>query len=184
MKSIWKSTQPTEYWEYGESDWISEHFSWASLVSWLISRLILSSGLLEGPQYHGSGSVKRSDGDGSLLTHVYFYSERACIMHVALTKHPAPDSTEVLSGVWLGLSSWVGWCIKFLEALLPPVYTCKYSWAEEHVHTNTHTHACRKSRTHAIIRLPADHQQHQMLCCNIHILSLIRGRNYLGFTMA
>lgn len=57
------------------------------------------------------------------------YSERACIMHAALTKHPAPDSTGVLSGVRLGLSSWVGCCIKFLEALFPPAYACKYSQA-------------------------------------------------------
>lgn len=71
----------------------------ASLVSPLISPPKLSSGLHEGPLYHGSGSVEWSDDDGSLLTHVYFYSERACIMHAALTKHPAPDSTGVLSGV-------------------------------------------------------------------------------------
>lgn len=64
-----------------------------------ISPPILSTGLLKGPLYHGSGSVNWSDDDGSLLTHVYFYSGRTCIMHVALTKHPGPDSTGVLSGV-------------------------------------------------------------------------------------
>lgn len=68
-------------------------------MSPLISPKKLSSSLLEGPMYHGSGSVERGDYDGSLLTRVYFYSGRACIMHVALTKHPAPDSTGVLSGV-------------------------------------------------------------------------------------
>lgn len=150
-------------------------------MSWLISPLILSPGLHEGPLYHGSGSVEWSDDDGSLLTHVYFYSVRICIMHVALTKHPAPDSTRVLSGLRLGLSSWVGWCIKFLEAPLPPVYTCKYSRAAEHVHTNTQIHTCRKTHTHIIIHVPADQQQHQMLCCSIHILRLIEGRHYVGF---
>ena len=68
-------------------------------MSRLISPPILSAGLLKGPLYHGSGSVDWSDDDGRLLTHVYFYSERTCIMHAALTKHPGPDSTGVLSGV-------------------------------------------------------------------------------------
>lgn len=62
MKSIRNNLPP----EYCEFDWISEHFSWASLVSQLISPPILSPGLLEGPPYHGSGSVEWSDDDGSL----------------------------------------------------------------------------------------------------------------------
>lgn len=79
--------------------------------------------------------------------HVYFYSERACIMHAALTKYPGPNFTGVLSGVWLELSSWVGWCIKFLEALLPPAYACKYSGAAS---------MCTQTDTHTVIHFPAD----------------------------
>lgn len=154
--------------EWIRRTWISEHFSWTSLVSLLISPKILSSGLLEGPMFHGSGSVERGDYDGSLLTHVYFYSERACIMHVALTKHPTPDFTGVLSGVWFGLSSWVGWCIKFLEALLPPVYLeCTYSQAASML-TQTHTH--RVKHTHTILQYISHLIKLQMLCCNIHIV--------------
>lgn len=127
-------------------------------MSPLISPKKLSSGLLEGPMYHASGSVKRGDYDGSLLTRVYLYSGAACIMHVALTKQPAPDSTGVLSGVWFGLSSWVGCYIKFLEAPLPLVYT--YSEPAS-VHTVKHLHAIMQCISHRI--------KPQMLCSEILI---------------
>lgn len=93
----------------------------------------------------------------------------------------APDSTGVLSGVWLGLSSWVGCCIEFLEALLPPAYACKYSQAAERVHTNTHTHACRKTHTHNHTS-PSWSPPAPDVVLQHPDLSLIGGRIYLGFT--
>lgn len=106
-----------------EFDRILEHFSRASLVSRLISSPILSAGLLKGPLYHGSGSVSQSDDDGGRLTRVYFYSERICIMHAALTKHPLRWGV-IWRVTWALFLS--GMAYRIPGGPASSVYTCKY----------------------------------------------------------